>query len=214
MRLCIGWIATIALIAACGFASSAGADEPKLLDGKLQLDRTMLLAQAPVYPPPAYPVTPAAPPYYQPPPVYYQPQPPRPTRVEMRPRYGLIAAGLAVFGAAWIMDITWTYGLAHQPAWESFVPLIGPLLQMNDGISSNPDNTSSPGYHDEGTQIAARVLLVWDFIGQAAGVLMAILGVSLWKPVTVYAEDGTPLPPKARMAIVPGPTGHTLALVF
>ncbi len=207
------------VIAVLGCALAPSAYAGKLLDDTLTLDRSTLLAQVVVQPPPAYPTMPAPPTYYAPPPTYYAPPPPmRPTRVEMRPRYGLLAAGLAIFGASWIMDISLTYSLAHNPAWEAWIPLIGPLLQTRDGISSNPSNPSLDGYESDGTQAVARFFLVWDFLGQAAGLLMAILGATLWRPTTVYADADLPAPkpPKVQIAIVPGSGGHghNFALVF
>jgi hypothetical protein len=221
-------IALVFALIAGAFAGSARAD---LLDDHLKIDRSALLAQVDPPPPgyPAsqpYPTTPAPQPYYQQPPpvyqpapVYYQPFPQRAVRYEMRPRYGLFAAGLAIFGASWLSDISITYASNHNPAWESLIPLVGPLLQTRDGI-----NTTGPGgagYNDSDTESVARFFLVWDFIFQLGGATMAILGLVLNHRVAVYADaadDAKPqkTPPKVQMAFTPGPGGHGqgFALVF
>src|SRR5690242_13154321 len=58
------------------------------------------------------------------------PPPPRVDGVRER-RWGLLGGGLAMFVAGWAIDIGATYGMDHQPAALSFVPLVGPLIQMN-----------------------------------------------------------------------------------
>jgi hypothetical protein len=172
-----------------------------LLDADLSLDGT-LVAQvvipppppAPTPPPPAYPggyqpMPPPVQPYYQPP-VYAQAQP-RQMITEYQPRWGLIIAGLTVFAVAYVSDIAFTYGFNHQPAWESLIPVAGPLIQTSDSFPSL-----------DGAEGVARFFLIWDFIGQATGATLALLGAVLQKKVNVYTQAGP-----NRVAWYPTPRG-------
>jgi hypothetical protein len=209
-------IAATLLLLAAGSAAAA-----PLVDGELALDGA-LLAQAgypppaypppaypppayppPAYPPPAYPPPAYPPPAYPPPqqPYYYQPAP-RPTIVtKMTPNWGLFAAGMGVWGAAWIIDMVSTYAADHSPFWESAVPIAGPLIQINDNFTNTWD-------------ALAKIGLVTDFIFQIGGLTMAVLGISIWHRVAVRAE--TPRAPGVQLAVTRGPSGHGggLALTF
>ena len=67
----------------------------------------------------AWPLTPQYPSVYAP---YL---PPQTTHVEERPRYGLLATGLALFGATWLLNAAVAYvGDEGRLA----IPIVGPLL--------------------------------------------------------------------------------------
>lgn len=114
-------------------------------------------APAPTAPPPGY----AA---YIPPPVYYLP--PMKTHVEERPRYGLIGAGLGIFGGIYIWNLTAAMIVGD---WRPAVPVIGPFIIMADR-------------HADGLQ----GLLLVDGLGQLAGAILTIAGAASRVKVTVY----------------------------
>ncbi len=167
------------------------------------------LSPPPVYvaPPPVYVAPPPPPVYVVPPapPLYIAPMAPRPMHYETRPRTGLMVGGLVLFGVFWLTDVSITYGLGHNPAWESLVPLIGPILQMRDGLSTNPNSLTAPGYYNESSEAVARTFLAFDFVMQAVGLTMAIIGATTSKQVRVYGESPGA---KVRFALTPGPGGH------
>ncbi len=120
-------------------------------------------------------------PVYAPPPGYVPTTAPEPERVVRQPRWRLFGAGLALFLVGYLGDISITYGLGHEPASESAIPIAGPLMQLRDSYSEDNKNLATP-------------FLVTGFAMQAAGALMAILGLALWtkvpaeRPVVLYAQ--------------------------
>jgi len=134
--------------------------------------------EAPPAPPPAVVAPPPQPYYYPPPqPGYMQPAPP-PMHMEMRPNYALIFSGVGVFGLGYILDVSGTLLVGHQPAWECAVPVVGPYLQVNDTFS-----------HDWSD--LAKGFYVFDGLTQTAGLILTVVGASLWKKVPVRsAQNG------------------------
>ena len=151
--------------------------------------------QQPVYQQPVYQQPVYQQPVYQQP-VYYQQPPATPMRTVYQPRWGLFGAGTAIFFASYLLNVGFSYGFDDRAAHLSLIPVIGPFFQINDlwqrGSSA-------------GTLLVATygtVGLIWDFIGQAAGMTMSILGISLWRRTQVYAGSGP-----TRLALTPGPAG-------
>ncbi|HXU73167.1 MAG TPA: hypothetical protein VN947_27800 [Polyangia bacterium] len=128
-----------------------------------------------VVPPPG--VAPGQP-YYYPPPAYMRPGPPPPTRFEMKPNYALIFTGVGLVGLGYIMDVSGTLLVGHDPAWESAIPIVGPYLQVNDTFS-----------HDWGD--LGRAFYVFDGLTETAGLVLTIVGAALWHKVPVrMAQNG------------------------
>jgi hypothetical protein len=128
-------------------------------------------APAPGTPPPprgyGYP-----PPQYYPPPAYVQPGPPPPMHYEMRPNYALVFSGVGVFGLGYMLDVAGTLLASHDPAWECAIPVVGPYLQVNDHFSSTWGDL-------------AKAFYVTDALIQTAGLVLTVVGVSLWHKVPV-----------------------------
>ena len=161
--------------------------------------------QAPPVPPQAPPVPPplVAPPpgYYQQPygqqqPTYYQQpmyaQQPRLFHEEMQPNYGLMVAGLVIFGASWSINAASAY-LADE--WKLAVPLIGPFMETQNVYTG-------PGY-DANRMLVG--LLVFDGLIETAGAIMLVAGAITHHRVRVYDHP--------RVSVVPtaGPAGAGLA---
>jgi hypothetical protein len=123
---------------------------------------------------------PPPPMYYPPPePQYLQPPPPPPpTHLELRPSYALLFSGVGVFGLGYILDVSGTLLVGHQPAWECAVPLVGPYLQVNDTFSKDWSDLAKGWY-------------VFDGLIQTAGFVLTVVGASLWHKVPVRsAQNG------------------------
>ena len=162
------------------------------------------IAPMPV-PPPAIPPPVVVPPpggYYQQPyaqqPYYYQQQqpcllpPPRLFHEEMEPNYGLMIAGLVIFGASWSINAASAY-LADE--WKLAVPVVGPFMETQN------INTSS-GYEANRMLVG---LLVFDGLIETAGAVMLVAGAITHHKVRVYDHP--------RVSVVPtaGPAGGGLA---
>ncbi len=145
-----------------------------------------------VEPPPPPPVAPAPPVIYSPGygdlPGLFNTRAPRvthpretrtPIRYEKKPRWKMIIAGIAMFGIAYIADIGLTYGLYHDPGWESLIPVAGPLMQFGD-------NTYDTAFG----HLVAGSLELTGFAFQAIGVILVAVGATAWQKTPVYAEDG------------------------
>ena len=146
---------------------------------------SLVMAQEapPPQPPPPVPppiVAPPPQPYTYPPPQpgYMPGAPPPPTHMEMRPNYALIFSGVGVFGLGYIMDVSGTLLVGHQPAWECAVPVVGPYLQVTDTFSRDWSDLAKGFY-------------VFDGLTQTAGLILTVVGASLWKKVPVRsAQNG------------------------
>ena len=116
---------------------------------------------------------------------------------ETRVRGGLIAGGAATLGALWFFsalaaaatsDIT----QGRDSATALYFPVVGPFAELTQVSGST-----------------ARLALVFDGIGQAAGAVMFIAGFTMPKTVAVRNDSGS-------MAIVPmrvGKDGMGLTLI-
>lgn len=141
----------------------------------LLLGSTALAQEAPTpqAPPPVPPPIVAPPP-----PGYMQLAPPPPVHYEMRPNYALIFSGVGVFGLGYIMDVSGTLLVGHQPAWECAVPVVGPYLQVTDTFSRDWSDLAKGFY-------------VFDGLVQTAGFVLTVVGSSLWHKVPVRsAQNG------------------------
>jgi hypothetical protein len=129
-------------------------------------------------PPPGYP---AAPPGYyyppQPPPLQAYPQPPTQpylvapppaVRFEERPRWGLFAAGMAMFGGAWLPTALTGYVIGD---YYDIIPIIGPLWYVESS--------------DDASQRFLNFVLVMDSAVQATGLVLAIVGAATKHKVAV-----------------------------
>lgn len=135
-------------------------------------------AYPPGHPPPAYRYAPGYPPPQYPPPAYLPGMPPPPVRYELRPNYGLLFAGVGVLGLGYLLDISGTLLTSHQPAWECAIPVVGPYLQVDDTFSSDWGDL-------------AKAFYVTDALFQTAGLVLTVLGASLWHKVPVrVAQNG------------------------
>jgi hypothetical protein len=151
--------------------------------------------------PPPLVAPPPAQPYGYPPPAYLQPPPPPATHTELRPNYALIFSGVGVFGLGYILDVSGTLLVGHQPAWECAIPVVGPYLQVNDTFS-----------HDWSD--LAKGFYVFDGLLQTAGFVLTVVGASLWHKVQVRngPDYHASSEQSARFAIRSTPNG--LAVTF
>ena len=163
---------------------------------------------APIPPmPPAPPPVVVPPPggYYQQPyaqPYYYQQQPtmqpcpmppPRLFHEEMQPNYGLMVAGLVIFGASWSINAATAY-VADE--WKLAVPIVGPFMETQ--------NIDTSGTYGDANRMLVG-LLVFDGLIEAAGAIMLVAGAITHHKVKVYDHP--------RVSVVPtaGPAGGGLA---
>jgi hypothetical protein len=113
-------------------------------------------------------------------------------------RWGLFGGGLALFASGYALDVGLTYGLDHQPAGLSLIPLIGPLIQCGDSWAMiAPAQTGNPQVDAQANpqiaavnhqiQTVAYAVLALDFAIQLAGITMAIVGAASTRPVANYA---------------------------
>ena len=103
-------------------------------------------------------------------------------------RWSLFGGGLALFLAGWAVDIGLTYGLGHQPATESLIPVVGPLVQMGNSWAMIAPSRSGNAQVDamaqpridranQTIQQVAYAVLALDFAMQLAGSTMLVVGV-------------------------------------
>lgn len=174
-----------AMFTAPAYAQDACVPETITLDIEIPTGRCAAQAM----PPPAGQAF--VPPGYAPIPYFGQPVPNAPApQTEYVPTDvpGLWIAGLAVFGAAWLLDIavsmTLSDGLGSAHSDASFIPIAGPWLQLALGEA----------------HWAAEPLLVIDGIAQAAGALLFILGVSIRRDVPVQSWSISAAPTRDGVA--------------
>jgi hypothetical protein len=145
------------------------------------------------YPQPQYPQQQYYPPpnYYAPPPLY-APTPPARFRTIEQPRYGLMIAGLVVFGASWSINALSGYVGGE---WRLAVPIAGPLM-----LAHNLDTND-----DFGTRTAIS-FLVLDALVETAGAAMFLAGVLTHHQVRIMEHARITVVPTAGIAGI-GSTG-------
>ena len=103
-------------------------------------------------------------------------------------RWSLFGGGLALFLAGWALDVGLSYGLGHQPAAESLIPVAGPLVQMGDSWAMIAPSRSGNAQVDamaqpridaanQTIQQVAYAVLALDCAMQLAGSTMLVVGV-------------------------------------
>jgi hypothetical protein len=104
----------------------------------------------------------------------------------MEPRYGLIIGGSIMLGVSWLItagtgaalsagcDIS--YGVCPYTYWPTYIPVLGPFIQM----AYVPSGDFSG---------AARFGLAFDGLVQVGGLAMIIVGATVRKKVPVYAQS-------------------------
>jgi hypothetical protein len=103
-------------------------------------------------------------------------------------RWSLFGGGLALFIAGWALDVGLTYGLGHQPAATSLIPVAGPLVQMSDSWAmiapartgnAQVDLVAQQRIDDANRTIqqVAYAVLALDCAMQLAGSTMLVVGV-------------------------------------
>ena len=145
----------------------------------------------------AYPLGPPPPGY-----VYVMPRLERvPIRYEMKPRYGLIAAGAGVFGGLYVLTVSLTAlfdstcgspGNKCNTHWPMYIPILGPIIDIDNFLSSR-------------SLIFPAVL---DGLGQVAGISLLIAGAVTKQRVPVYADTVTLLPYGVRSGAGLAAVGH------
>lgn len=118
----------------------------------------------PTLPPPSLPAAPNLECCVEPAPAPISYRPVAPTQTELRPRYGLMAAGIAMFAGVWA--ITTASGVLSDRN-ELAIPIAGPIItavDLHDQYRSGPGLTM------------ATTALVVDAMLQATGVILAIAG--------------------------------------
>jgi hypothetical protein len=183
-----------ALLLTLGLVTVDVARAEDVIEPYPQLAPPVQAAPAPAQPLPTVPPPPAPPydssqypqPQYYPPPNYYAPPgyaptaPPRLRTIE-QPRYGLMTAGLVVFGASWSINALTGY-LAGE--WRLAVPVAGPLM-----FAHAIDNGS-----DLGTRTAIA-FLVLDALIEAGGAAMFLAGILTHHQVRVMEH--------AKLSVLP-----------
>jgi hypothetical protein len=111
---------------------------------------------------------------------YYQATPTQPVqtppmRTVTRPRTGLMIPGFIMFGAGYGIAVAVALTECYECGWFA-VPFAGPMIMMKELDSFDP-------------AIAYVGLAAWSLV-QTAGVVMAILGLTLKREVQVRADLG------------------------
>lgn len=99
----------------------------------------------------------------------------------------MFGGGLALFLVGYGLDIGASYGLGHQPAATSLIPIAGPLVQLGDSWAMiAPSNSGNPMVDgpanqridaaNRAIQTAAYAVLAVDCAIQLTGVTLAIVG--------------------------------------
>jgi hypothetical protein len=143
-------------------------------------------APAPQYDYSQYPAGQYPQPQYYPPPNYYAQPPYAPTpqprfRTVEQPRYGLMTAGLVIFGASWSINALSGY-LGGE--WRLAVPIAGPLMFAHN-LDTNDDFATR----------TAIAFLVLDALVETAGAAMFLAGLLTHHQVRVMEH--------AKIMVVP-----------
>ena len=103
-------------------------------------------------------------------------------------RGSLFGGGLALLLAGWATDVGLSYGLGHEPASTSLIPVAGPLVQMRESWAmiapartgnAQVDAAAQPRIDaaNRTIQQVAYAALALDFAMQLAGSTMLVVGV-------------------------------------
>ncbi len=114
--------------------------------------------------------------YTPPPAFYYPPMAPVTTHDELRPRYGLLAAGLAIFGGTYLLSASVAY---VSDEGRLAIPFVGPIIY---GAFENHRRCAS----DCGLDGGFTALMVFDTLAQTTGAVLLLAGAIGRKRVTVY----------------------------
>jgi predicted membrane protein len=131
-------------------------------------------------------------------------------------RWSLFGGGLALLLAGWALDVGVTYGVGHEPAATSLIPIFGPLVQMGQGWAMVPAAASGNAQVDAQAQpridaanhtiqTAAYAVLAVDFAMQLAGATMVVVGA-------VGREQGRA--DRVTVSLAPMPGGAMMRLRF
>jgi hypothetical protein len=112
---------------------------------------------------------------------------PPPPDVHRQRRWGMFGGGLAMFLIGYGADIGLTYGLNHQPATNSLIPFVGPILQTRENWALVPQATTgnaqlaAPANQriadaNAQIQVGAIVALAVDCAVQLVGTSLVIAG--------------------------------------
>jgi hypothetical protein len=126
--------------------------------------------------------------------------------VEAPPRrWGVFTAGVSMWAAGYAAVVGVSYGLHHENAARSLIPVVGPLILIGDKYTvastkalqtGDPtiDQQSSAMISDANQAYAAVIYtgLAFDAALQIAGVITAIVGAATHKhrPVRLISADG------------------------
>jgi hypothetical protein len=121
----------------------------------------------------------------------------RPADLHRKRRWGMFGGGLAMFLIGYGADIGVTYALNHQPATNSLIPFVGPILQTRESWALVPAaHTGNPQVDGPANQniaavnsqiqTAAYAVLAVDCAVQIIGTSLTIAGV-VGKAPTKYA---------------------------
>jgi hypothetical protein len=107
---------------------------------------------------------------------YYPPMAPVTTHVELRPRWSLIAAGLAIFGGTYLLSASVAY---VSDEGRLAIPFVGPIIF---GAFENHRRCA----YDCGVDGGFTALMVFDTLAQTTGAVLLLAGAISRKKVTVY----------------------------
>ncbi|HEY2748213.1 MAG TPA: hypothetical protein VGL86_26505 [Polyangia bacterium] len=131
-------------------------------------------------------------------------------------RWSLFGGGLALLVAGWVLDIGLSYGLGHERAATSFIPVAGPLVQMGDSWAMVPRAATGNAQADAQAQpqidqanrtiqSVAYAVLAIDFAMQLAGSTMMVVGV---------VGHDNPRADRVSLSLAPTSNGARLRLRF
>ena len=196
---------TLLVVALLGVAPRAFAQQPMSPYGDGLAPPETAPVAPPLQPVPP-PLQPVPPPVVMPPPAGYCPQangrslllpqprryaqPPRLFHEEMQPNYGLMVAGLVIFGASWSINAASAY-VADE--WKLAVPLIGPFMETQNVYTGR-------GYEANRMLVG---LLVFDGLIETTGAIMLVAGAVTHHKVRVVDRPRVSVVP----AVAPGFNG-------
>jgi hypothetical protein len=135
-------------------------------------------------------------------------------------RYPLLAPGLVFFLAGYGLDVGVSFGLGHDRAALSLIPIVGPLVQLGDSWAVAKPAATGNAQLDQmaneriaqinrTVQTAAYVVLSVDALLQAAGIALVIAGVVPHRPARDLRAR-----PQVAWSVTPALPGARLSLTF